>query len=276
MFDPRHPFAMPSDPHAFEHLCGVIRPPGWQRIAATLPTLVQAGPNLTVDPTKTVLLYKCFKEVFSGYPDYPAQQIGDCVSFGHGHGNDALMVVEAYLSDLPVESIRRTCTEFLYGEARKVSGRPRPVRRQLRRRGHQGDDDRRHGELRPARRGQRADDLCRLAGQAVGRTGPPSAVEALATPYKLGAGALLTNTDDMIAAIQSGHPCTICTAYGFVMTRDSRRLLCAPGPMGPLHARHGLSRRQAGLLDRPELGPRSAERPAGIGSADLELLVHRG
>ncbi len=240
-----HPFALPSDPNAFAHLCGVIRPPGWQRMGASLPTLAQAGPDLTVDPSKTVLLYKCFKEVFSGYPDYPAQQIGDCVSFGHGHANDALMTVEAYLKDLDVSAIHRTCTEFLYGEARKVSGDLGPFDGS-----YGGAAIKAMTTVGMVSYGQiaAANEPTVYAGSRAkswGRTGPPSTVEAMAGSYKLGAGALLQSTDDGIAAIQSGHPFTICTARGFTMTRDADGFCRLSGRWG--HCMHVTAYR----ADRP-------------------------
>lgn len=216
-----HPWKLPSDPHPHEHLCGVIRPPGWQRIGRTLPTLAQAAPDLPFDATKTVLLYKCYTEVFSAYPDYPAQQIGDCVSFGHAHANDCLMTVEAYLNALDVSAIRRTATEFLYGEARKVSGDLGPFD------GSYGGAAIKamttvgmlsYSQLKDA---GESDTYTGSRAKSWGRTGPPVKLEPIAAGYKLGAGALLESTDDMGRALQNGHPCTICTAHGFSGTRDS-------------------------------------------------------
>jgi hypothetical protein len=216
-----NPWRLPTDPHPHAHLCAVIRPPGWERIGRSLPTLAQAAPDLEPDPKKTVLLYKCFKEVFSAYPDYPAQQIGDCVSFGHAHANDLLMTVEAYLGDLPADAIRRTATEFLYGEARKVSGDLGPFD------GSYGAAAVKamttvgmlsYGQLKDA---GESDAYSGSRAKQWGRTGPPAKLEPIAAGYKLGDAALLQSTDDMMRAVQNGHPCTICTAHGFTMTRDA-------------------------------------------------------
>jgi hypothetical protein len=255
-----HPWKLPSDPHPFDFTFGVIRPPGWQRIGRSLPTLAQAAPDLPFDAKKTVLLYKCFTEVFSGYPDYPAQQIGDCVSFGHAHANDCLMTVEAYLGDLPVESIRRTATEFLYGEARKVSGDL-----------GWGDGSYggaavkamttvgmlSYGQLKDA---GESDAYSGSRAKQWGRTGPPTKLEPIAADYKLGAAALLQSADDMGRAIQNGHPCTICTAHGFTEQRDADGFCRLRGRWG--HCMHVTAYRadKPGFLIVQSWGP---DQPSG-------------
>ena len=86
-----------SDERPYQSLCG------WRGVDATqqvfarqFPALRQAAPHLFGGPAPTdpVLLYKAWEDVLGKYPAYPAQQIGDCVSFGHGHGNDLLQCVE--------------------------------------------------------------------------------------------------------------------------------------------------------------------------------------
>ena len=60
-------------------------------LAAAAPGLVaQEGPS----PSSPILLYKAWRDVLGKDPAYPAQQIGDCVSFGHGHANDLLQCIE--------------------------------------------------------------------------------------------------------------------------------------------------------------------------------------
>ena len=71
-------------------------------------------------PTDPVLLYKAWSDVLGQYPNYPAQQIGDCVSFGHGHGNDLLQCIESRLGE-PID-YRETDTEFIYAASREVAG----------------------------------------------------------------------------------------------------------------------------------------------------------
>ena len=112
-----------SDERLFQPLCG------WRGIDATqklfagqFSALRQAAPHLFGGPAPTdpVLLYKAWSDVLGKYPDYPAQQIGDCVSFGHGHGNDLLQCIEIGLGE-PAE-YRETDTEFIYAASREVAG----------------------------------------------------------------------------------------------------------------------------------------------------------
>jgi len=94
-----------------------------QKVCAShFPALSQAAPYLFVAsvPTIPVLLYKAWYDVLGKDPGYPAQQIGDCVSFGHGHGNDLLQCIEIGLGS-PIE-YRETDTEFIYGASRQVAG----------------------------------------------------------------------------------------------------------------------------------------------------------
>ena len=233
--DQVHPWKLPdADAHRFSYLCGVIRPPGWQRIGRTLPTLAQAAPGLVAaaDPKLSVLLYKCWTEIFADYPDYPAQQIGDCVSFGHAHALDLLDTVECYVGELDISAIRRHCTEFIYGMARKISGDLGPFDgsyggaavKALTTAGYLS-----YGEMGDL--GEPTTYSGRRAKQ-YGRTGPTPQEEELAGTHKLQAAALLESTDDLIAALQNGHPCTICTERGFSMQRDKQGFCKMQGRWG--------------------------------------------
>jgi len=255
-----HPWKLPTHPHPFAHLCGVIRPPGWERIGRTLPTLAQAAPDLAPDPTQTVLLYKCWTEIFADYPTYPAQEIGDCVSFGHAHAMDLLDTVEVYIQQLDVSAVQRMATEFLYGAARKVSGDLGPFD------GSYGGAAVKAlttvGYLSYAEMGSLGESTT-YSGQRAkqyGRTGPNSKEEALAGTHKLQAAALLQSTDDMIAAIQNGHPCTICTAYGFNMTRDSKGFCKLQGRWGHCMHVQGYRADTPGFLIGQSWGP---DQPGG-------------
>jgi hypothetical protein len=81
------------------------------------PPLRKAAPGLFADlPTGDVLLYKAWTEAAGGVPDYPAQQIGDCVGQGHGHGNDLLACIEAAMEGVRLErAYIETSTEAIYG-----------------------------------------------------------------------------------------------------------------------------------------------------------------
>ena len=114
-------------------------------LAAAVPWLLAQAP-----PISPTLLYKAWHDVFGKDPDYPAQQIGDCVSFGHGHANDLLQCIEIALGE-PAD-LRETDTEFIYATSRDVAGILRCQRRLVWRRRRQGYDDHRPGEPGNARR----------------------------------------------------------------------------------------------------------------------------
>ena len=115
--------SMMSDERPYQSLCGWRGIDATQKVfASQFSPLRQAAPHLfgAPPPTDPVLLYKAWSDVLGKYPDYPAQQIGDCVSFGHGHGNDLLQCIEIGLGE-PVE-YRETDTEFIYAASREVAG----------------------------------------------------------------------------------------------------------------------------------------------------------
>ena len=112
-----------SDEISYQHLCGWRGVDDLQRsFASQFPTLAQAAPHLVGGPASTdpILLYKAWRDVLGKDPAYPAQQIGDCVSFGHGHGNDLLQCIEIGLGAPAV--FQETDTEFIYGTSREVAG----------------------------------------------------------------------------------------------------------------------------------------------------------
>ena len=80
-------------------LCGWVDHPDRHAVAATFPGFAQATVQLMQvgAPETDTLLYRAFKDTLGGYVPYPRQEIGDCVSFGHAHGNDLLLCVEAAL-----------------------------------------------------------------------------------------------------------------------------------------------------------------------------------
>ena len=243
---------------------------GHQALASELPTLACDAPQLLLasEPTQPILLYKAWNDVLSNPPAYPAQQIGDCVSFGHAHANDLLQCVEIVLGE-PSE-FRETDTEFIYGESRKV--------------GHiLGYFDGSYGSAAVAamtRVGVVSREMLGVDGAYSGKrakswgwSGPPATVEAMAAGNKLGLVAKITTREAAISCLWNGSPFSICSNQGFTMTRDSEGF-CRERPMGALHVRRRLaacaSRR---LLDLPELGTDHAERPAGAGSTRILVLV---
>jgi hypothetical protein len=164
-----------------------------------------------------VLLYMAYKDVLGDFPDYPGQQIGECVSFGHGHGNDLLQCVEIAAGDKAMV-YKETDTEFIYGESRKVGGML-------------GNQDGSYGGAAVKAMmtvGMVSRDMLGADGSYSGRrskdwgrTGPPSNYESMAAQFKLGSAALVQTWDELVAAIRNGYPVTICSNQGFTMQRDA-------------------------------------------------------
>ncbi len=259
-----------ADESPYQPLCGWRGIDDTQRLfAAQFPTLSQSAPRLMQGPTPTdpILLYKAWRDVLGKDPDYPAQQIGDCVSFGHGHANDLLQCIEIGMGDPAV--FQETDTEFIYGESRKVGNML-------------GRQDGSYGSAAVkamttvgmvSRKMLGSDGT--YSGQRAkswGLHGPPSAVESEASPFKLGGAANVSTWDELVAALQNGYPVTICTGQGFTLTRDSQGFCQARGELGPLHVHRRGPVRPAGRLHHPELGADHAERPDGPRPAELQLL----
>ena len=203
-----------------------------QRFAAAAPSLLWEKP---ANDNRPILLYKAWTTLFKDYPPYPAQQIGDCVSFGHGHANDLLQCVDWVLSHgehgaRPTPNdIQETDTEFIYGESRKIGGML-------------GGGDGSVGAFAVkamttvgsvSRRmlGENGPYSGRRAKQW-GRTGPPADVEAMAAKFKLGAAAQVSTWDELVSALHNGNVVTISTARGFNMTRDSQGFCRMQGRWG--------------------------------------------
>src|SRR6185437_14006897 len=123
---------------------------------------------------------------------YPAQQIGDCVSFGHGHGNDLLQCIEIGLGEPVV--YQETDTEFIYATSREVAG-------------ILGRQDGSFGSaavkamttLGMISRPMLGDSGAYSGDRAKqwGYSGAPADVKAKAAPFKLGAAALVGTWDEL-------------------------------------------------------------------------------
>jgi hypothetical protein len=230
-------------------------------VQAQIPALKLAGPYLSADPPKSVLLYKVWKEVFSDYPDYPAQQIGDCESFGHGHAHDLLQTIEVYLGGLDASCVGRTCTEAFYAcgrEAGSMLGFGDGCYGSAMLKAAQTMGVLRYADLPSDQQvysGRRA--------KAWGRTGLPSDLKAIAAGRKL-QGAMLASTDDMIAALQSGHPCTISTGSGFNMTRDKQGFCRRQGRWGHCMGVVGYRADRPGFLIVQSWGPDTPSGPLDL------------
>lgn len=249
---------MPDHP---AHLCGWVDHPDRPAIARSFPTLAQAGPGLAADRAKSVLLYKVWKEVFGGYPDYPAQQIGDCESFGHGHTHDLRETVEAYLGDLDISAVGRTCTEAWYATGREAGNML-------------GWGDGCYGSamleaattmgvLRYADLPDGQQEYSGRRAKAWGRSGLPADLKAIAAGRKL-QGAMLASADEMLAALQAGHPCTISTAHGFTMNRDQQGFCRLSGRWGHCMGVVGYRADRPGFLVIQSWGPDTPSGPTDL------------
>lgn len=253
---------------------GWIDDGGHEAIADSLPPQPQLS-VLESEPNVPIMLYRAWYDVIGKYPDYPAQQIGDCVSFGHGHANDLLQCIEICFSE-PAE-YRETDTEFIYGESRKVSH-------------NLGWSDGSYGAaavkamltvgvvsremLGPdgVYSGERA--------KSWGWSGPPADVEKKAGSYKLGAVARVPDWQTLVSAIWNGQPVTICSNQGFTLERDSQGFCRAHGTWGHCMFIAGLRFDRPGALICQSWGPDSPSGPTALDQpsfsfwADKSVIEH--
>lgn len=204
-----------STPHPYEHLMGWLGIDATQQLlACQFPTLSQAAPHLMeasaeADNTKPILLYRAWADL-GGIPSYVPQVIGDCVSHGHSHGSDLLQAVECCLGLIPATSLHATDSEFIYGMSREVAG-------------ILGNQDGSYGAA--AVKAMTTVGMVSRAmlgsdgtydgnrAKAWGRTGPPDSVKQMAGAYKLGAAALVSTWDELVAALGNGNPVTECSNW---------------------------------------------------------------
>ena len=219
-----------SDELSYQNLCGWRGVDDLQRaFASQFPTLAQSAPHLMQGPAPTdpILLYKAWRDVLGKDPAYPAQQIGDCVSFGHGHGNDLLQCIEIGLGEPSV--YQETDTEFIYGTSREVAG-------------ILGRQDGSYGAaavkamttVGMVSRAMLGTDGT-YSGQRAkswGLNGAPASVKQEAGAFKLGSAANVSTWDELVAALRNGYPVTICTAQGFTLERDADGFCRARGRWG--------------------------------------------
>lgn len=255
----------------FQHLCG------WrgvdaiqQHFARQFPTLRGAAPHLFNDPppTTAVLLYKAWPQVIGGDPDYPAQEIGDCVSFGHAHANDLLQCIQKGLGQqLQYEE---TDTEFLYGAARAAAG-------------ILGTGDGCYGSAAVqamCQTGVLSRTMLGTAGpyegsraKLWGATGPPANYLAEAKSYKLGAASLVTSWTELVAAISNGYPVTICCDQGFTLTRDAQGFCALSGTWGHCMMISGVRFDRPGACICQSWGRNVPDGPTALDQPDWSFWV---
>jgi hypothetical protein len=264
----------PRDPRA--HLFG------WkgidsiqQRAASHFPTLFGAAPHLfgAPEPTSPVLLYPAWQHALGRDPSYPAQLIGDCVSFGHGHANDLLQCIEIGLGGMAANDYQETDTEFIYGASRQVAnilGSPD---------GSYGSAAVRAmtsiGTVSRAMLGD-AGAYSGARAKTWGATGPGSAIEAMATPFKLGMAASVSTWEELVAALQNGYPVTICTGQGFVLTRDADGFCDAKGTWGHCMLIAGARFDREGACILQSWGPDEPAGPLALEQPSWSFWAEKG
>jgi hypothetical protein len=249
-------------PEAFEALCGWVDHPTRPEVTAMFPDLAQAAPHLQATQSDAYL-YRAWKDVLGQYPDYPAQEIGDCTSFGSGHVLDLLQCVQITIGKR-AETYKEVCTEAIYGMGREIAGMlgswfdgcygSAVTKACL-----EGVVPR---ELVGTYSGDRAKEW--------GSRGVPPEIKAAAAQHKLGAAALLRSLDQLDAGLQNGYLAIACSNWGFKTPRDADGV-CRPRGrwahcMGFIALRWRNGRRQYLIAqswgpDQPE-GPLSDDQPS--------------
>lgn len=225
--------------------------------AARRPTFVQAAAGLVRDDAggPPVLLYKAFRDVLGSYPAYPAQQIGDCVGFGHGHGLDLLQCVEIALGE--ASDFRESSTEFIYAASREAAG-------------ILGNRDGSYGSAAVSAMstiGVASREMLGAGGgysgeraKSWGYYGAPAELKAKAAAFKLGSAARVTTWAELTAAMRNGYPVTICSNQGFTMARDRDGFCAARGSWGHCMLIAGVRFDRPGACILQSWGP---DQPAG-------------
>lgn len=196
---------------------------GVNRVLATLPLPVFAAgaAHLMGEAPTDVYLYKAWKDVNGGsYPSYVAQAIGDCTSFGTGHGIDLLACIQIAL-DKKAEAFKETCTEALYGEGRELANML-------------GGGDGCYGGAVAKAANQYGvttrEQVGAYSGQRAkqwGARGTPAEVKAQGKDHPVQTISLVSSWGELQACLANGYPVTVCSNQGFDMRRNAKGI-CAP------------------------------------------------
>lgn len=185
-----------------------------------------AAPHLMreQEPASPIMLYYAWKQVIGSYPNYVAQQIGDCESFGNGHANDLRQCCELILDPKNQSTYEETCTEALYAAGRECGGML-----------HSWGDG-----CYGAAMAEAMIKLGMVPRKAVGsydgnrakqwgHSGMPDNVRQLAAQNKLGSVALIKDRQSAISALWNFQPIAVSSNQGFSMHRDSQGYCRAQG-----------------------------------------------
>ncbi|MDE2104505.1 MAG: hypothetical protein KGL39_45135 [Patescibacteria group bacterium] len=180
---------------------------GLTELSSLAPALMAAASSTDAD----ILLYKAWKDVLGSYPNYPAQTIGDCTSFGHGHGYDLSECVQIALTGADNKAaFAETCTEAIYGAAREKA-------------------DMLHSWSDGCTGAASVQALLEVGVVSRAVTGPydghrakswgssgiPADIREEAAAHKLGSSAIIETLAELDAALAAGSPVSICSNVGF-------------------------------------------------------------
>lgn len=196
-------------------------------LAATFARpLAQTAPHLmaAADP-ENCFLYKAWSDALGKYPDYVAQQIGDCTSFGSSHAIDLLQCVEIVIGKEPTVW-KEVCTEATYGAGREIAGML-------------GGSDGCYGVAVAkalttvgATTREKVGPYSGKRAKEWGRSGVPSDVKSEMGKFKVGKAALITTTAELRASLANGYPSAGGYGEGFTMTRDANGMCRRSGRWG--------------------------------------------
>jgi len=196
-------------------LFGWVDHPERSAMAGPFGTLFSVAPDYQDDASneKDIFLCKAWAEVLGKYPSYPAQEIGDCTSFGAAHALDLLQCIEIATGE--PEEFKEISTEAIYGIGREIGGML-------------GGGDGCYGSA-VARAltdfgAVPREEVGPYAGSRAkewGRKGVPAAIKEKCKAHKLGNATLVTTLAELDAALNNGKPVTVASNQGFSMTRDA-------------------------------------------------------
>jgi hypothetical protein len=209
------------------HLGGWVHDPAAvQAVLSSLPSpfFATAAPVLAGSGAgKTVLLYRAWFDVCGSYVPYPAQQIGDCVSHGFGHGTDLLACVQICLGKRS-EAFIQTATEAIYGMARvDVGGGQIPANQDGAVGAWAAKAVSTLGTVNRDVVGEYSGERAR----AWGAKGCPPDIDKLAPEHIVKTVSMVNNYAELEDALANGFPVPVCSNQGFSPARDKQGF-CSP------------------------------------------------
>jgi len=247
--------------------------------ALPMPTFAAACPMIGSGKGKTALLYQAVSYVAGRFPNYVAQEIGDCVSHGYRTCIDVLKCVQIALAGDHSLWTAETATEPIYGGSRVEVGGGK-----IRGDGSVGAWAARWitmwGVL--ARMPYGTIDLTLYSGSRAkqwGRTGVPDELEPIAKEHPVQTVSLVQTYEEARDAIANGYPVAVCSNQGFTMTRDSEGFANPRGSWGHCMAFIAVDDgyRRPGLLCQNSwgsdwiTGPKRNDQPDGSFWVDAEV-----